>query len=381
MNLRCESPVEQGYGAFIRIGGIAKMAESSLSKLSQQQHSYPLLLLSTAVAEALQSVPPPVPTYRSSPAPEKTKLQPVPKAQLAISAGAGLVVALLLYAVLLQFLGDSIALLGVALALGVSGTRLIQQFRYNRRVVALQRQYEWQLADYLQQEDQARAEHREQTQDREALLSDPRRLLAFRVGRLQPLFAEIQCLRAARLAQTRPNDAAESELLAQLQQEFPDRIHRGINLMIEGLAVECLPKIAYIDPQLKLHIAVEIDRAFDFDPMTGACEPRNFIGGTRNGEHILLDQNWVVLRFTQEQALNHPRSCAKTLAHTIASVTGDKQLFANFRTVPNLPVVPCWTAEQAMSMARSTVMLDRDSRPREDPNLRSRSDEPSRLRN
>ncbi len=331
------------------------MNVQNLLSTSLKSQSYPLVLVSPAVSEALQSLPSPVPPYRPGLAPDKPKEQPLPRLRLWLETGVGGLGAIVLYSLLRSALGLNVALLLGSAALGGVGFRVLQMLRRNRRLEARQRQYEWQLADYMRQEDTARREYRKQVQDRDEILNQPRRLHAFRSARLLPLFAEIPCRRAHQPSNAETPEAPEAKLWEQLKRDFGERLYQGQDLRIEGLPSGWSPTFVYIDPQLKLHVDLEIDRAFDFDPATGSCEPRNFIGGARNGEHALLDQNWLVLRLTPEQALNQTRSCCKVLAEVIAGITGDRLLVAGFNGVPDLDPVPCWTAEQAMAMARRAL--------------------------
>ncbi|HEY9639040.1 MAG TPA: hypothetical protein V6C57_01075, partial [Coleofasciculaceae cyanobacterium] len=64
-----------------------------------------------------------------------------------------------------------------------------------------------------------------------------------------------------------------------------------------------------------------------------------------------LDAGWIVIRFSEQQVIASPASCCKTIASTIATLTGNSSLMAPFRQIPTLKPTKRWTAEEAAAMA------------------------------
>ncbi len=67
-------------------------------------------------------------------------------------------------------------------------------------------------------------------------------------------------------------------------------------------------------------------------------------------EHF-LNRGWLVIRFIEEQASRHPKSCCKTIAQAIALVLGDDSVLNQFANVPNLQEMSRWTQSEAGAMA------------------------------
>jgi very-short-patch-repair endonuclease len=148
------------------------------------------------------------------------------------------------------------------------------------------------------------------------------------------------------LAQT---GVSEPSFYRILQRTFSN-IKQGLEFEISGFAHPYSADFA-LQHESGLCIDIEID------------EP--YVGDTKAPHHC-LDQgkddlrnefftsgNWIVVRFSELQAVKYPQSCCKEIAKVLARVAGDRVAFSKLQGVPDLPPDPMWTIKQAQKMARN----------------------------
>jgi hypothetical protein len=102
-------------------------------------------------------------------------------------------------------------------------------------------------------------------------------------------------------------------------------------------------------PEIGIWIDCEIDEPYDYK--TG--KPTHYINSDCNRNTFFLKNNWIVMRFSEEQAVRYPESCCKELAIVIQIVTGMIMYSKKFVTVPALSPTPMWTQRQAQKMAKA----------------------------
>jgi hypothetical protein len=90
-----------------------------------------------------------------------------------------------------------------------------------------------------------------------------------------------------------------------------------------------------------------------------------YVGNTGKPHHCLdfdkdirrnrffLQRNWIIIRFAEIQVVNHPLSCCKVIAQTIAKITGDKSSLLILDSLPDLPLQKRWTNKEARQMAKN----------------------------
>ncbi|MEO1433487.1 MAG: hypothetical protein AAFV71_31400 [Cyanobacteria bacterium J06633_8] len=99
-----------------------------------------------------------------------------------------------------------------------------------------------------------------------------------------------------------------------------------------------------------LSIDIEID-----EPYVGNTkEPHHCIdqGKDTIRNQFFTNNNWVVIRFSEKQAVKYPYSCCKLIAKVIARVSGDFTFLSQLNNVPSLPPEPMWTIKQAKKWAK-----------------------------
>lgn len=104
---------------------------------------------------------------------------------------------------------------------------------------------------------------------------------------------------------------------------------------------------AYVDRNIKLCIAIEIDEPytkFDKIPIHLHDSPRN---------ELFRENNWVVIRFAEEQVVRHPELCCKLIKKVIYAITEDLT-FTNEDSIDSeVPKISCWTFESSRKLAET----------------------------
>lgn len=99
-----------------------------------------------------------------------------------------------------------------------------------------------------------------------------------------------------------------------------------------------------------LSIDIEID-----EPYVGNTkEPHHCIDQGKDDirNEFFTSGNWVVVRFSEKQAVQHPQSCCKVIAKVVAHLSGDYTYFVRLQAVPDLLPDPMWTIKQARKWAK-----------------------------
>jgi very-short-patch-repair endonuclease len=98
-----------------------------------------------------------------------------------------------------------------------------------------------------------------------------------------------------------------------------------------------------------LSIDIEID-----EPYVGNTKaPHHCIDQGKDDirNQFFTSNNWVVIRFSEKQAVKYPYSCCKAIASVIAKVAGDYTFLTQLQKVSDLPNDPMWTIKQAKKWA------------------------------
>lgn len=146
-----------------------------------------------------------------------------------------------------------------------------------------------------------------------------------------------------------PKGYSESQFEHDLWRYFPGKIHSGLLVKNPELQQPFVPDFAYIDSALNLHLDIEIDEPYTH----GSRQPLHYVGCRKDEQRnqFFLNSGWVVVRFSELQVVKSPASCCKTIASTIATLTGDSALMTAFRPVPTLKPERRWTVAEAQKMA------------------------------
>jgi very-short-patch-repair endonuclease len=72
---------------------------------------------------------------------------------------------------------------------------------------------------------------------------------------------------------------------------------------------------------------------------------------------FFLESGWVVVRFSEQQVVEAPRSCCKVIAQVIFEITGDRRYLQQLEGEPELLPERPWTVREAKRRARSNYRL------------------------
>jgi DNA helicase II / ATP-dependent DNA helicase PcrA len=140
---------------------------------------------------------------------------------------------------------------------------------------------------------------------------------------------------------------AETHLYEHLCLHFPNRILRRRTLPHDGRAYH--PDFLYFDPQRRLRIDIELDEPYALRTKL----PIHFVDDDGTSEddrrdYAFLEAGWVVIRFSESQAVEDAPGCARVVADLIEKLTGERT--PSLETVPAVVPHPRWTRFEANAM-------------------------------
>lgn len=148
-----------------------------------------------------------------------------------------------------------------------------------------------------------------------------------------------------------PVGASEEAFRKVLERFFPERVSTQLRLPIPNWDGAYSTDFTISFPEIGVWIDVEIDEPYDYKsslPTHCADDERD-----RNRNSFFLKNNWIVVRFSEEQVVRHPESCCKEIASVIQVVTGMTMYSQFLATAPTLMPMPMWTQRQAKKMAKA----------------------------
>lgn len=109
-----------------------------------------------------------------------------------------------------------------------------------------------------------------------------------------------------------------------------------------------LPDYVYFDPDT-ISIDIEID-----EPYIGKTgEPIHFLGSENNRDEFFQNNNWIVIRFAEEQIIKEPANCCYFIAQVIFEYTDDNLYLLRFSNQTNPTQIRQWTKDEAHKLAFS----------------------------
>ncbi|PZO43737.1 MAG: hypothetical protein DCF19_03655 [Pseudanabaena frigida] len=293
---------------------------------------FPVILIPPEVQRIAQSKPvapefnielPSVPSYR----------QPKPiHIQEALSLTIGLILVVALVTVFAKELGIILLIVGtVAIVF-----RVRYQFQtYNRRYQKHQDNFQRYLSKL-----EAYSHQEIQYQRALAIAHAPDRILEHRHQQFKSFFAKLApienaiALRDASnpFANTKPTDDRAIEGVIYyfgitLQQHLSGTLYQGVKLYIPSIDYHWSPALTYVDPELNLHVAIEISLPSD----NAAIMMRDDLA-----ERFLVDSGWIIIKFFQEQILQNSAECCKEFAKLLDRLSLDPSVLPNFANTADL---------------------------------------------
>lgn len=149
---------------------------------------------------------------------------------------------------------------------------------------------------------------------------------------------------------TAQQGASEGRFRRYLDKYFPSQIHQGFEIIIPNSKFSYSTDFTYIDKSLNLYVDIEIDEPYYYktkEPTHCSDQEKD-----KHRNAFFLENNWVVIRFAEEQVVCYPNRCCKIIARTVAEITGDWEVFNKFKEVSELPTVRQWSKKEAQRMAK-----------------------------
>ena len=362
----CQLPIKRLTAS--RISNVFTKAERKMCDYSTSMCVYPTVLLPHRLTQILRAQPP----VELPPPPEKPKPLPLP-----IQPGKkprpiewdhiwpGLCISWLLgggissTVFLLRFRLGTFLFIGTGLLLVVViGKHVYRQlFSYERRLKAWQ-DYRSQYPDLLREIKQRSRGINETYLEKLRLYEldwekrleherSPERVRSYRQELLRNFLNESVVIPDV-VCGDGQETKSQSILRRRIESYFAGDIYLNIPLELNTSQYVPIVNLVYVESDSGLCVAIQIDEPYD----TLTKEPRHCLGSDELENHTILQKNWVVIRFSEEQVVCHTHSCCKVLARTIADITGNQTQFRQLETVPDPPLMPVWTYKEALSMAK-----------------------------
>ena len=297
-------------------------------------HQFPVTLIPPEVQRIAQSMPAAPEFNLELPSvPSHSYRQPKPiHIQEALFLTIGLILVIALVTLFAKELGIILLIVGtVAIIFRVRYQFQSYQRRYKKHQDTLQR-YLAKLETYSHQEIKYQQEL--------AIAHAPDRVLEFRHQQFHKFFEKLP-LRENGMAlrdisnpfgNVKPTDEQAIEGVIYyfgitLQQHLSGTLYQRMHLHIPSIGYDWAPALAYIEPELNLHIAIEIRLPSE----NAAIVMRNDLA-----ERFLVDLGWIILKFSQEQILQSSTECCKEFAKLLDRLSLDLTVLPNFAETPDL---------------------------------------------
>jgi hypothetical protein len=135
---------------------------------------------------------------------------------------------------------------------------------------------------------------------------------------------------------------------------FPGKIDTNCELNIPNFDYPYNPDFAYIDREINLFIDIEIDEPYTYDNY-GKIKPIHYFGRSKDenrNDFFNNNRGWIVIRFSEEQAVRYPDSCCKFIAQQIAEITRNSAITSQFAQTLDLQPQQQWTKKEAIEMGK-----------------------------
>ncbi|NJK65201.1 MAG: hypothetical protein HC941_00505 [Microcoleus sp. SU_5_3] len=166
---------------------------------------------------------------------------------------------------------------------------------------------------------------------------------------------DLMSLRVSSTGISQARQGVSEERFLQYLQRYFEKVVQAAEFKIPSSRRSYSADFIVIHTLSGLGIDVEIDEPYagKSKKPTHCCDADSDL--RRN--QLFLEWNWIVVRFTEKQAVQAPLSCCKFVARAIAEVTGDRSFLEQLKTEPDLLSVKPWTTREARAMAKSNYRL------------------------
>lgn len=116
-----------------------------------------------------------------------------------------------------------------------------------------------------------------------------------------------------------------------------------VKIDIQPLDRIYFPDFVLICPKTDLHIDIEIDEPYSLEGKM----PIHYKGADITRNDYFLNYNWCIIRFSENQIVNQPLECIKTIKSIYSAILNMEKEFENFGLYN-----PVWTYEDAIVFAK-----------------------------
>lgn len=143
---------------------------------------------------------------------------------------------------------------------------------------------------------------------------------------------------------------SEQQFFRYLLRYFPT-VCQGMEFQIPDSSFRYSADFILYHQQSGLGVDIEVDEPYE--GRTG--EPHHCVdqGKDSRRNQFFINNNWIVIRFSEKQVVQHPDSCCKVIASAIAKIIGDYSCLVSLQDVPALPFDKQWTIKEAKRMAKT----------------------------
>jgi hypothetical protein len=166
-----------------------------------------------------------------------------------------------------------------------------------------------------------------------AIAHSPSKILGFRQQQYRNFFKKLSLDESAigsAIAVTAINPSniranihkAAYNLGIKIQPYLSGTIYQGVKLHIASIEYYWIPDLAYVDPALNLHLAIEIFPASDMRQNDLA-------------DRFLMAWGWIVIRFSEQQVLENLDYCCQEVAKLLDRLSLDTTVLPSFVNIPD----------------------------------------------
>ncbi len=272
---------------------------------------FPIILIPPPVQRVAQSKPD-APAFNGNlPIAPSQAPQPI-ETQQAILLTIGLILVVGVVTLIAKELGIVVMIVGaIAIIFKVRYQFQTYQNRYQKYQDSLQG-YLLQLENYSREE--------LQYQHKLAIAHAPERLLNFRQQQYKKLFAKLALTDQGRAINELDNSIHLATNVAQfgnaLQKYLSGNLYQNAKLHIPSINYEWSPALVYRDPELNCLIAIEI---------VSSVENRAAIAQNDLAERFLINANWIIIKFAEDQIQRQTLECCREFAKLLDRLSLDLQ--------------------------------------------------------
>lgn len=135
---------------------------------------------------------------------------------------------------------------------------------------------------------------------------------------------------------------------------FPNRIFKDYGFKVDPKYRSYLPDFIYQD-DTNLHLDIEIDEPYTFESNL----PAHYINELDINNDINRDwyftfiKGWVVIRFAEEQVIRYPNECCKVIAKVIFKLTENNEYLSKMSEIGDLRNINRWTYNESMELSKN----------------------------